>query len=116
VLGGWLIDVFRLARIFCSTSACHRRCRLALVYIAILPRRATPIDLAGALLAAVSLACSPGVLTAGAAAAAVERGHRHARRRRCPVRRFSYGRMRRGDKAMMPLALFRSSDFVDSAS
>jgi predicted MFS family arabinose efflux permease len=87
---------------------------LALVYIRDPARgEQTPIDLAGAFLAAVSLGLLTWGLTIGAGRAGWS-GEAIAMLAAGVVlfAAFLGIEWRRGDKAMMPLALFRSSDFV----
>ena len=115
VLGGWLIDVFGWRAIFLlNIPLAIAAAGLALVYIRDPVRgEQTPIDLAGALLAAVSLGLLTWGLTVGAgrggwsmeAIAALVAGIGL-------FAVFLWVEWRRGDKAMMPLALFRSPDFV----
>ena len=115
MLGGWLIDVSGWRGIFLlNIPLAVGAAGLALVYIRD-PIRSeqTPIDLAGAFLAAVSLGLLTWSLTVGAgrsgrsmeAIAALVAGV-------VLFAAFLWVEWRRGDKAMMPLALFRSSDFV----
>ena len=115
VLGGWLIDVFGWRAIFLlNIPLAVGAAGLAFVYIRdpILAEQ-TPIDLAGVLLAAVSLGLLTWGLTIGAgrsgwsieAIAALIAGV-------VLLATFLRVEWRRGDQAMMPLALFRSSDFV----
>jgi len=115
VLGGWLIDTFGWREIFLlNIPLAIGATWLALVYIRDPVRNGqTPIDLAGALLAAVSLGLLTWGLTVGAgrggwsteAIATLLAGG-------VLLAVFLWVEWRRGDKAMMPLALFRSSDFV----
>ena len=115
VLGGWLIDVFGWRGIFLiNIPLAAGAAGLALVYIRD-PVRSdqTQIDLAGALLAAVSLGLLTWSLTVGAgpsgwptkAIVALVAGA-------VLSAAFLWVEWRRGDTAMMPLALFRSSNFV----
>ena len=115
VLGGWLIDVFGWREIFLlNIPLAIGAAGLALVYIRDpVSNEQTPIDLAGALLAAVSL----GLLTWGLTVCA-GRGGWSAEAIAALAAGvvlfavFLWVEWRRGNKAMMPLALFRSSDFV----
>ena len=115
MLGGWLIDVFGWRWIFLlNIPLAVGAAGLAIAYIRdpVLSEQ-TQIDLAGALLAAVSLGLLTWSLTVGAA---------HSGWGISPIAALVAGvflfaaflwiEWRRGDKAMMPLALFRSSDFV----
>ena len=115
VLGGWLIDVFGWRGIFLlNLPLAAGAAALAIVYIRD-PIRSeqTQIDLAGALLVAVSLGLLTWSLTIGAgrsgwsidAIAALVAGV-------VLFAAFLWVEWRRGDKAMMPLLLFRSSNFV----
>ncbi len=115
VLGGWLIDVFGWREIFLlNIPLAIAAAGLALIYIRDpIIRGQTPIDLTGALLAAVSLGFLTWGLTVGA-------GRDHWPREAIAMlgagvvlfAAFLWVEWRRGDSAMMPLALFRSSDFV----
>jgi EmrB/QacA subfamily drug resistance transporter len=115
VLGGWLIDVFGWREIFLlNIPLAIGAAGLALVYIRDPVRgERTPIDLAGALLAAVSLGLLTWGLTVGSgrggwsteAIAMLGAGL-------VLFAVFLLVESRRGDKAMMPLTLFRSSNFV----
>jgi EmrB/QacA subfamily drug resistance transporter len=115
VLGGWLIDMFGWREIFLlNIPLAIAAAGLALVYIRDPARdEGTPLDPAGALLAAVSLGLLTWGLTVGAG-----RGGWSASATAALVAGtilfavFLWVEYRRGDKAMMPLALFRSSDFV----
>jgi len=115
VLGGWLIDNFGWRGIFLlNIPLAVGAAGLALAYIRdpILSEQ-RQIDLAGALLAAVSLGLLTWSLTIGAgrsgwsaeAIVALIAGV-------ILFAAFLWVEWRRGDNAMMPLVLFRSSDFV----
>jgi EmrB/QacA subfamily drug resistance transporter len=115
VLDGWLIDAFGWREIFVlNIPLAIGAAGLALVYIRDPVRNEqTPIDLAGALLAAVSLGLLTWGLTVGAG-----RGGWSTEAIATLVAGvvlfavFLRVEWRRGNKAMMPLGLFRSSDFV----
>jgi predicted MFS family arabinose efflux permease len=115
VLGGWLIDVFGWRAIFLlNIPLALAAAGLAVVYIRdSVPSDETPIDSAGALLAALSLGLLTWGLTTGAG-----RGGWSAEALAAFVAGtalfavFIWVERRRGDAAMMPLALFRSPDFV----
>jgi EmrB/QacA subfamily drug resistance transporter len=115
VLGGFVIDIFNWRGIFLiNIPIAIGAAGLALVSVRD-PIRSerTPIDLAGAFLAATSLGLLTLGLTIGAgrsgwsmeALAALAAGV-------VVAAAFIWIEWRRGDEAMMPLALFRSSDFV----
>jgi MFS family permease len=112
VLGGWVIDVFNWRGIFLiNIPIAIGAAGLALLYVRD-PIRSerTRIDLAGAILAAVSLGLLTFGLTVGSgrsgwsmeAIAALVAGV-------VLLAAFLWVERRRGDEAMMPLALFRSS-------
>lgn len=115
VVGGWLIDTFGWREIFLlNIPLAIAAVGLALVYIRDpAASEQAPIDLAGALLAAVSLGLLTWGLTVGAgpggwsskAFAMLGAGI-------VLFAAFLWVEWRRGDNAMMPLALFRSSNFV----
>jgi len=115
VLGGWLIDTFGWREIFLlNIPLAIGAAGLALVYIRDPVRsEQKPIDIAGALLAAVSL----GFLTWGLTVCAGRGGWSTEAIATLAAgivlfAVFLWVERRRGNKAMMPLALFRSSDFV----
>ena len=115
VLGGWLIDVSGWRAIFLlNIPLAIAAAGLALVYIRDPVRdEQTPIDLAGAFLAAMSLGLLTWGLTVGAGRAGWS-GEAIATLAAGVVlfAAFLWIEWRRGDTAMMPLALFRSPDFV----
>jgi EmrB/QacA subfamily drug resistance transporter len=116
VLGGWLIDTAGWRAIF-LINVPLAAAAIALAYLFLLeparPKDAPPLDLAGALFASLSLAALTWGLTAGAgssgwtklAVSAVAAGV-------VLLLAFLWTERRRGDQAMMPLALFASSNFV----
>lgn len=115
VLGGWLIDAFGWREIFLlNIPLAIAAAGLALLYIRDPVRsEQAPIDLAGAFLAALSLGLLTWGLTVGTgpngwskeSVAALGAGI-------VLLAAFLWVEWRRGGQAMMPLALFRSSDFV----
>lgn len=115
VLGGWLIDAFGWREIFLlNIPLAIAAAGLALVYIRDpVASEPPPIDHTGALLAAVSL----GLLTWGLTVGVGHSGRSgEAIATLCAgvvlFAAFLWVERRRGDNAMMPLALFRSSNFV----
>jgi EmrB/QacA subfamily drug resistance transporter len=115
VLGGWLIDVFGWRAIFLlNIPLAVGAAGLALVYIRDPIRNEhTQIDVAGAVLAAVSLGLLTWSLTVGAGRSGWSVGATTTLVAGVVLfAAFLWVEWRRGDNAMMPLALFRSSDFV----
>jgi EmrB/QacA subfamily drug resistance transporter len=114
LLGGWLIDAFGWRTIFLiNLPLAAAAIWLTVRYIDEPPRqRQAPIDLAGATLSAAALGLLTWALTVGAsrgwppsAIAAFAGGT-------ALLGLFLSNERRRGDAAMMPLALFRSLNFV----
>jgi EmrB/QacA subfamily drug resistance transporter len=116
VLGGWLIDVFGWRTIFfINIPLAIGAIALALVFVRA-PQsstKAAPLDWIGALFATLSLGALTWGLTLGSgrtgwsssALSAVATGS-------VLLAAFLWNEKRCGDRAMMPLALFRSSDFI----
>ena len=116
VLGGWLIDTAGWRMIF-LLNVPLAAAAIVLAYLFVReparPKDTPPLDFPGALLASLSLVALTWGLTAGAG---------HAGWTTAAVSAVSVGAVlliaflwmerRRGDRAMMPLALFASSDFV----
>jgi EmrB/QacA subfamily drug resistance transporter len=116
VLGGWMIDTIGWRAIFLINLPLAAAAILMAVLFVRAPRRMgdpAPLDVAGALLASVSLAALTWGLTVGAgragwtlsAMAAVAAGA-------ALLAGFLWVEKAAGDQAMMPLALFASSEFV----
>jgi EmrB/QacA subfamily drug resistance transporter len=116
VLGGWLIDTIGWRAIFLlNIPLAAAAIVLAYLFVRepVRAKDAPPLDFAGALLASLSLAALTWGLTVGAghagwtgsALVAVVAGS-------ALLIAFLWIERRRGDQAMMPLALFASSNFV----